>query len=327
MVIKSARPPKLTIVVIVVVVITAIGIYKRNTQTEPQSTNTSQLEVLNTNISQELKNIPNNTVVHFAPKDSFIMPNNYIINSQIISKSILIYPQDQKNIQYNGTSSLESFGGIFITSANTVTSEEMFNETNQKKFDSYKQANPESDATSQTIKDSKGNDKFVITQTKPFKMIETILNRELIIEIISYEETDAYKQIVDTYSDSESISNSDHKAIYQLQKDLVIAYESQDAQKVFTLLSSAAQEKNSVEAIKEGMKENIFKDMISIEPTALIILNQNYVMQSRVLFADNFMTRVDISFRVDYDGERNNWSIESYVIKNKEKYLSTVEVE
>ena len=66
--------------------------------------------------------------------------------------------------------------------------------------------------------------------------------------------------------------------------------------------------------------------MISLEPAALYYFNDNFILQSKVIFNENFMSRVDISLNVAYDGKTNNWSIDSYSIKNKEKYLSAVEI-
>lgn len=66
--------------------------------------------------------------------------------------------------------------------------------------------------------------------------------------------------------------------------------------------------------------------MISLEPTALYYFNGNFILQSKVIFNDNMMSRVDLSLKVDYDEKTNNWSIDSYSIKDKEKYLSAIEI-
>lgn len=313
-------------IISMIMILIVVGVVYFSRSTSNKNSSIDQLGSLNTSLSPELEKIPNNTVIIMSVKDTFTLPNNYLFDSQIVNKSVLIYQKDQKNIQYNGLSSLESLKGIFITSANSVKDEEQFNKTNQEKFDLYKKTNPTSDATGQIAKDSQGNNIFKIKQTKPFKMVEIVLNKEYLIEIASYAETPVYQDVVKSYNASELISESDHKAIVKLHKHLVESYLENDGKKLFSLLSTESQKNNPIEKIKKSVESDVFKDMISLEPTALYYFNGNFVLQSKVIFDDNFMSRVDLSLKVDYDGKTNSWSIDSYTIRNKEKYLSNIEL-
>ena len=150
--------------------------------------------------------------------------------------------------------------------------------------------------------------------------------KEYIIEIASYKETPAFQSVIKSYNASELISENDHKAIVKLYKNLIESYIEHNGQKLFALLSTEAQKNNPIEKIKKSVELDVFKDMISLEPTALYYFNGNFVLQSRVIFAGNAMSRVDISLKVDYDGKTNNWSIDSFTIKNKVKYLSNFQL-
>lgn len=319
---------KIKYLILIALIVGAGAIYcffvlrDNNTVSEEQN----QIGSLNTNLSPELEKLANNTVIYLAIKDSFVIPDGYKIDSQLVDKAILIYPKDQNNIQYNGLQSLKSFKGIYLTSGNAMKSEEMFNKTNEEKIQIYKRNNPESDMSGQITKDRQGNSIYIVKQTKPFEMIETILNKEYVVEIVSYSDTKDYQKIIDSYNSAEQIAEIDHKAIKKLQKSLVEGYEYHDANKVFALLSTDAQKNNPIEKIKKSVDSDVFKDMISLEPTALICFSGNFVMQSKVTFNDNYMSRLDISLKVDYDGKVNSWSIDSYTIKNKEKYLSSFEL-
>ncbi len=310
--------------IILVIVALAIGAWIISKK-KSGSSGLGRAVVINKNISPELEELAENTVVYLALKDSFVAPQDYLLDSQLVDTSIILYPKDQKNVVYSGLESLSTFKGIFISSANTVKDEMDFKTKNEQRFAEFKKDNPESDATMKVMPEKIGGTKYVIKQTKPFKMVDTLLRRELIIEIISTDETDAYKQIVDTYKATELISASDHKAIQDIQRNLVIAYEKGDVNKAFESLSTTAQADVSIREVETSVKNNSFKDMISLEPTILSYFDRNFVMQSRVLFDDNMMVRLNISFKVDYDGKRNHWSVDSYSIGAREKYLTSVE--
>ncbi|KKQ90643.1 MAG: hypothetical protein UT11_C0001G0008 [Berkelbacteria bacterium GW2011_GWA2_38_9] len=323
---KKTNKWKNIAIILIIIIISVVGAVYVSRFKSDKNTSKSKIESLNKNLGPELEKIPNNTVIIMNIKDSFTLPQGYRFDSQIVDKSILIYPQDQQNIEYSGLQSLESLKGIFVTSANVVKDEEQFKKTNQDKFDIYKKVNPKSDAESQIIKDGKGNNIFKVTQTKPFKIVETVLNKEYLIEIVSYAQTPAYQDVIKSYNASELISESDHKAIVKLHKYLVESYLENDGKKLFSLLSTEAQKNNPIEKIKKSVELNVFKDMISLEPTALYYFNGNFVLQSKVIFNENMMSRIDISLSVNYDDKTNNWLIDSYSIKNKEKYLSAVEI-
>ena len=309
-------------VIIVAIIVIGCGIFyfiKYHINKDPQGY--SQATIINQNISPELKELPNRLYLFLALKDLFIMPEGYKFDSQILNQKILIYPDSEDKVNYKGVEFLEEFQGILISYGSRIASEDAFKEICEKMLLAYKEKNLDSDAAGQFVPDIQGKEKFVIVQTKPYKMIETLLNRKYMIDIISYEETDAYNEIVDSYSSESLFPADDLLAVLELQQALVKAYEDQDPQAVFNLLSPESQEKNSIEKLKQGIDLNLFKDKINNEFPAFYIRDKNYILQSKVHFKDNNMMRLDISFNVDFDGEKNNWSIDSYIVGNKEKFL------
>ena len=302
-------------VILVVIIIIGCGVFYLNPQ------ESSPAPTMNQNISPELRDLPNRLYLRLALKDSFIMPEGYKFDSQILDQKILIYPNSQNNVNFKGVEYLEEFQGILLSYDSRIVGEEAFKEACEKMLPVYKEENPDSDAAGQFVPDIQEKEKFILTQTKPYKMIDTLLNRKFIIDIISYEETDAYNEIIDSYSSESPVPEGDWSAVLELQQALVKAYEEQDPQGVFNLLSPEAQEKNSIEKLKQGMDLNLFKDKINNEFTVFYLRDGNYILQSKVHFDDNYMRRLDISFKVDFDGEKNNWSIDSYTVGNKEKFL------
>lgn len=292
-------------IIVIVIIIIGCGIF----YLKPQDTR------------PELEELPNRLYLFLALKDSFIMPEGYKFDSQILNQKILIYPNSQKEVNFKGIEYLEEFQGILLSYGSRIVDEKAFKELCEKMLLAYQEKNPDSDATGQFVPDSQGKEKFVIIQTSPYKMMETLLSREYIIDIIGYGETDAYNEIIGSYSSESPFPGDDLLGVLELQQALVKAYEDQDPQAVFNLLSPGAQEKNRVEKLKQGTDLNLFKDKINNEFTVFYLRDGNYILQSKVHFDDNYMMRLDISFNVDFDGEKNKWSIDSYTVGNKEKFL------
>jgi len=301
--------------IIIVIIVIGCGFFYLNPRESGQDT------TINQNISPELKELPNRLYLFLSLDDSFIMPEGYKFDSQVLDQKILIYPNSQNNVNFKGVEFLEDFQGILLSYGELIKSEEVFRTSCERMLLAYQEKNPDSDATGQFVPDSQGKEKFVITQTSPYKMVDTLLSRNFIIDIVSYEETDAYNEIVDSYSSESPVPKDDLSAVLELQQALVKAYKEQDPQAVFNLLSPESQEKNSVEKLKQGTDLNLFKDKINNEYPVFYIRDGNYILQSKVHFDDNYMRRLDLSFKVDFDGEKNNWSIDAYTVGNKEKFL------
>lgn len=300
--------------VILVIIMISYGIFYLVTKIKTQNTNQ--------NLSPALKELPNNYYLFLALKDSFIIPDDYRFDDQILDQKILFFPKSENNINYQGVKSLEGFHGILLSYGSLLKDEKEYKDKCEKILQLFKDKNPASDASGQFMADNiSDQEKYIINQTKPYKMIETLLSRKYLIDIISYEDSQAYKKIVESYSSKNLIPVDDMKSILELQQKFSKASQDKDANQVYDLLSQKAKENNNIEKISKIFTELPNEQLKYFTSAGLVYFDGNFIFTSRFQYEKNKMRRVVMTLSVDFDGGKNNWSIGSFSIGQEEKFV------
>jgi hypothetical protein len=306
-----------------IIVILGYGIYYlANSTNNRNPDNQGLVNGINKNVSPDLAKLPNNLYIFLPLKSSFIIPENYKIDDQVFDQEVLIYPNNKSNIKYEGVKSLSSMEGMIIYYSDYIKADqEKFKTIANNFIDKYKIDNPQSDAIGEFLPNIDGKEKFVLKQSKPFAYVHTLLARQYVINILGYAQNDTYNNIITSYSEDKLIPTEDLKDFLLLQSKFSKAFEEKKAQDVFSLLSDDAKKTINQEKIVTSLDKLPIDELKYFVPTGLVCSDGNFIGTSRFQYNVDKMRRVNIAYAVNYNGKKNDWSINSYFVGNEEKFL------
>lgn len=277
---------------------------------------------INQNISKELKELPNNLYVFIPRKNSFILPDGFRYDDQTIDQGVLMFPSSQTNINYKNPQSLQSFQGILLfSSPSNFIQKEDFKSVSEKYLETFKANQSHSDAKGEFSSFKEDNQKYTISQRSPYRFVDTLLQTKYLIEVMSADNSLAYKQIIDTYSTGTGLPDGELSKIIKLRNNFILALKNKNSEEILSLFSDFGKKKTNTEQINEWIS-SVSSDFVDqYYSTGLLHHNDDFILTSRFQYNKDKMKRFTIFLEADFDGQNNNWSINSLTIEQEEKFL------